>query len=137
MSGDPGTIYYRYLSMKLETAGRHLSNLTEKYQPLDATLARRMRGVISELTDIAGEAKRRERRDPLPPGQSRAMVFLQDFIRDQGRAPSRSEMAKGLGYRSSNAAECVLRRLAWKGYLCLLPRVNGGIRLRRSYDPPA
>lgn len=128
-------ISYRNLAKRLEAHARQLGKLEGEYAEFDRGLARRMHLTRDMLEQLAVDAQERTRRDPLPPGQARAMLFLQEYVQEHGRAPSRSEMSKGLSYRSNNAAECVLRQLARKGYLCLLPRVTGGIRLRRSYVP--
>lgn len=64
------------------------------------------------------------------------MVFLQDYVASQRRPPTRSQIAKGLGFRSANAAECHLRDLSKKGYVQVLPGVVGGIRLKKYYAPP-
>lgn len=129
-------ISYRFLAMQLETCGRELAALADRYKSFDRTLVKRIQLTEGFLQMIAAEAKSRRPRDPLPPGQARVMLFLQNFVQVQGRSPTRTEISRGLGYKSNNAAECVLRYLADKGYLRVLPRVTGGIRLRRIYVPP-
>jgi repressor LexA len=51
---------------------------------------------------------------------------------ETGMPPTRAEIAKGLGFRSVNAAEEHLRALERKGALELLPGTSRGIRLKDS-----
>jgi SOS-response transcriptional repressor LexA len=129
-------ISYRYLAMHLEGAARHLTQLGDRYSSFDRTFARRIHRISDSLKEIGQEAEQRRKRDPLPPGQGRVMLFLQAYVSTHGSSPTRSQIAKDLGYRSNNAAECVLRQLARKGYVTLLPGVTAGIRLRRQYVSP-
>ena len=53
----------------------------------------------------------------LTPRQQAVFQFIQDFVREHGLPPTRSEIASAMGYRSVNAAEEHLRALARKGVL--------------------
>ena len=56
----------------------------------------------------------------LTKAQTRVLDVIQQSIRDEGRPPTRAEIAETLGFRSINAAEAHLRAL-WR---------LGGIRLQ-------
>jgi hypothetical protein len=53
-----------------------------------------------------------------------------EHIARTGSSPTRSEIAQAMGYRSANAAEEMVRRLARKGVLELTPGVSRGIKVR-------
>jgi repressor LexA len=65
----------------------------------------------------------------LTPRQAEILSFLQAFIDDSGRPPTRAEIARGLGFRSANAAEEHLRALQRKGVIELVPGASRGIQL--------
>jgi len=66
----------------------------------------------------------------LTPRQSEILLFLQEFIEEAGMPPTRAEIARGLGFRSVNAAEEHLRALQRKGVIELVPGTSRGIRLK-------
>lgn len=61
--------------------------------------------------------------------QQKALDVIRDQIETNGLPPTRAELARQLGFRSANAAEEVLKVLARKGVLELLPGASRGIRL--------
>jgi len=61
--------------------------------------------------------------------QSEILSFIQAFIDESGMPPTRAEIARGLGFRSANAAEEHLRALQRKGVIELLPGASRGIQL--------
>ena len=61
--------------------------------------------------------------------QSEILSFIQGFIDESGMPPTRAEIARGLGFRSANAAEEHLRALQRKGVIELLPGASRGIQL--------
>lgn len=74
----------------------------------------------------------------LTKAQTRVLEVIQDAIRDQGRPPTRAEIAESLGFRSVNAAESHLRALerrgairlqggASRGIQCLVPLDDNGV----------
>lgn len=65
--------------------------------------------------------------DELTPRQVQVLDFLQVQLRQHDRPPTRAEIARHCGYRSPNAAEEVLRRLAEKGFIELVPNIARGI----------
>ena len=69
-----------------------------------------------------------EPRDPSP-RQLAVLQFLRRFISQHGIAPSRAEIANGVGLARPASAEYHLRALAAKNWLELLPNTQRGIRL--------
>ncbi len=65
----------------------------------------------------------------LTPRQEEILGWIREFAGRTGFPPTRAEIARGLGFRSANAAEQHLRALARKGALELLPGASRGIRL--------
>ncbi|MAD91431.1 MAG: hypothetical protein CMQ54_01720 [Gammaproteobacteria bacterium] len=66
----------------------------------------------------------------LTPRQKQILELIQDFIFETGMPPTRAEIAKQLGFKSSNAAEEHLRALQRKGLLELIPGTSRGIQLQ-------
>jgi repressor LexA len=58
--------------------------------------------------------------------------MIQEFMAEYGMPPTRAEIAKELGFKSSNAAEEHLRALQKKGVLELVPGTSRGIQLKDS-----
>jgi len=65
----------------------------------------------------------------LTPRQQEVLRFIQDFLREHGLPPTRSEIAGALGFRSPNAAEDHLRALERKGVIGLRAGASRGIRI--------
>jgi len=61
--------------------------------------------------------------------QHEILVFIQEFIEEEGFPPTRAEIADALGFRSVNAAEDHLKALVRKGAIEILPGTSRGIRL--------
>ncbi len=61
--------------------------------------------------------------------QTQILYFIQSFIDENGMPPTRAEIARGLGFRSANAAEEHLRALQRKGVIDLLPGASRGIQV--------
>ena len=68
--------------------------------------------------------------EDLTPRQHEILALIREWIERHGAPPTRSEIARALGFRSANAAESHLRALARKGALELTPGASRGIRLR-------
>jgi repressor LexA len=64
--------------------------------------------------------------------QSQILSFIQGFMHENGMPPTRAEIARGLGFRSANAAEEHLRALQRKGVIDLLPGASRGIQIRED-----
>lgn len=75
--------------------------------------------------------------DRLTPRQEEILRWIREFLENAGFPPTRAEIARGLGFKSANAAEEHLRALARKGAVELLPGASRGIRLaaRRAGAP--
>jgi len=65
----------------------------------------------------------------LTPRQEEILRWVREFLGRTGFPPTRAEIARGLGFRSANAAEQHLKALARKGAVALLPGASRGIRL--------
>ncbi len=61
--------------------------------------------------------------------QEEILQWIREYAGRAGFPPTRAEIARGLGFRSANAAEQHLRALARKGAVALLPGASRGIRL--------
>jgi len=68
--------------------------------------------------------------------QKDILSLIQANILSHGSAPTRSEIAKQMGFRSPNAAEDHLRALAKKGAIELIPGTSRGIRLIKGPGLP-
>ncbi|MDH4049123.1 MAG: transcriptional repressor LexA [Gammaproteobacteria bacterium] len=68
----------------------------------------------------------------LTPRQSQILHMIQEFMAEYGMPPTRAEIARELGFKSSNAAEEHLRALQKKGVLELIPGTSRGIQLKDS-----
>jgi repressor LexA len=66
---------------------------------------------------------------PLTARQNQVLLYIQEFMQDEGFPPTRADIAKGLGFRSINAAEDHLKALVRKGAIEILPGTSRGIRL--------
>lgn len=65
----------------------------------------------------------------LTPRQEEILRWIREFMERTGFPPTRVEIARGLGFRSANAADQHLKALARKGAVALLPGASRGIRL--------
>ena len=74
--------------------------------------------------------------EDLTPRQAQVLEAVRRFLREEGRPPTRAELARVMGFRSPNAAEAHLRALARKGALEILPGASRGIRLREEEGLP-
>ena len=68
----------------------------------------------------------------LTPRQKEILNMIQEFIAEYGMPPTRADIARELGFKSSNAAEEHLRALQKKGVLDLVPGASRGIQLKDS-----
>lgn len=65
----------------------------------------------------------------LTPRQQNVYDFIIKTMNELGYPPTRAEIARGLGFRSPNAAEEHLRALKRKGVIRMIPGTSRGIRL--------
>ena len=64
----------------------------------------------------------------LTKAQTRVLGVIQQSIRDEGRPPTRAEIAEALGFRSINASESHLRALERRGAIRLQGGASRGIQ---------
>ncbi len=69
--------------------------------------------------------------------QLRVIEFIRRFLADRGFPPTQAEIARGLRFRSVNAAVQHLKLLARKGVLSVEPGLARGIRLLSKTGAPA
>jgi len=77
--------------------------------------------------------------DPPLPLSARQQQILQQiarFMAQQGRPPTRADLARALGLRNRQGIDQHLRALERKGYLQLEPGIARGIRLLQSEESP-
>lgn len=65
--------------------------------------------------------------------QTKMMQFIKDYFTQHEVPPTRAEIAKGMGYKSCNAAEEGLRILERKGQIRIVKGVSRGIRLEAQW----
>lgn len=61
--------------------------------------------------------------------QNQVLEFIRNHIESNQVPPTRAEIARGLGFRSPNAAEEHLKALARKGAIVMVPGASRGIRV--------
>jgi repressor LexA len=67
--------------------------------------------------------------------QRRVLEFIQGCIREDGRPPTRQEIATHFKYRSLTTVESHLRLIAQKGYLRIEPNQSRGLQLMLPRQP--
>lgn len=65
----------------------------------------------------------------LTPRQQEILALIRRFVTETGYPPTRTEIARTMGFRSTNAAEDHLRALARKGVIEIRAGASRGIRL--------
>jgi repressor LexA len=65
----------------------------------------------------------------LTPAQGRVLRFIEEFLAERGFPPTHAEIARGLGFRSPNAATDHVKRLVARGALAAEPTRSRGLRL--------
>jgi len=73
---------------------------------------------------------------PLTVQQQKILQFIRQAIEISGFPPTRAEIARGLNFRSPNAAEAHLRALEKKGAIEILRGAARGIRMKESSGLP-
>jgi repressor LexA len=66
---------------------------------------------------------------PLSPRQQQILQRITEFITQQGRPPTRADLARALGLRNRQGIDQHLRALERKGYLQLEPGIARGLRV--------
>ncbi len=71
----------------------------------------------------------------LTPRQAEILAYIKDYQQETGFPPTRSEIAKKMGFKSPNAAEEHLRALEKKQAIQMIPGTSRGIRLPAMEHP--
>ena len=66
---------------------------------------------------------------PLTDSQKAVLAFIKSFQEKEGFPPTQAEIAKGMGFRSANAAAQHLRLLTKKGAIEMTPGLARGLRI--------
>ncbi len=66
--------------------------------------------------------------------QQEILLWIRQYMANEGMPPTRVELCKAMGFRSPNAAEDHLKALARKGVISLLPGASRGIRLLQEEE---
>ncbi|MEO1573946.1 MAG: transcriptional repressor LexA [Pseudomonadota bacterium] len=66
--------------------------------------------------------------------QAEILTLIHDHMTETGMPPTRAEIARQLGFKSTNAAEEHLRALERKGAIELIPGTSRGIRIKSHMD---
>ena len=61
--------------------------------------------------------------------QEEILQYIKEYLQETGFPPTRSDIAKKMGFKSPNAAEDHLRALARKGAIEMIPGASRGIKL--------
>lgn len=72
--------------------------------------------------------------------QSEILTLIQQSLSETGYPPTRAEIARQMGFKSTNASEDHLRALEKKGFIELTPGASRGIRLTKTLNrtqPPS
>jgi len=72
--------------------------------------------------------------DDLTPRQAEVLALIRETVSRTGLPPTRTELARRLGVRSANSAELLLRALARKGVITLIPGASRGIQLAETLE---
>jgi repressor LexA len=75
--------------------------------------------------------------DDLTPRQAEVLALIRETVSRTGLPPTRTELARRLGVRSANSAELLLRALARKGVITLIPGASRGIQLTETLEAEA
>jgi repressor LexA len=73
---------------------------------------------------------------PLTQRQAEILKLIQSFVEDTGFPPTRSDIARALNFKSTNAAEDHLRALERKGHIKIARGTSRGIQLLKNYGLP-
>ena len=73
---------------------------------------------------------------PLTQRQAEILKLIQSFVEDTGFPPTRSDIARALNFKSTNAAEDHLRALERKGHIKIARDTSRGIQLLKNSGLP-
>lgn len=126
---------YQSIAMHLRCIARELDTVAESHGSLDPNLIAAVTSQASAVATLAQTAEASRPRDPLTPAQMRVMAFLRTFLKEHSQAPTRGEIAKGLGFASPNAAQEHLKALERRGVIEVTEGLARGIRLNKRSTP--
>lgn len=72
--------------------------------------------------------------NPLTEKQRATLEFIRNYIKQHRMAPTMSEIAEGMGWRSPNAAQAHVDALKRKGLVTMRRGVSRGLALTRCCD---
>lgn len=123
---------YRALSDRLAELSAEITLAAQESEYVDAEISRQLHEHAQAIQGLSEVAAGNLRRDPLPPGQARALAFIRQYILDHKAPPTRAEIAEGLGLLSYNGAHDHIKALERKGHIQILPGQARGIRIVTS-----
>jgi hypothetical protein len=119
------------LAARLQSISRDLETAAEEFAALDTPAIADLKDYAESLASLSELVAQNRRLDPLPPGQARVLSFVRQFINEHGWPPTRKEIADALGFKSPNAAQEHLQRLAERGIVTLVEGAARGIRINK------
>lgn len=122
---------YRLLQRRLLSAARSLRAASTRFAKLDSELLTAVKSQAEKLTDLADKAGQLRKLDPLPSGQARVLIYIRKYIEKHGFAPTRKEIADGMGFASINAAQQHVEALAEKGMITVVELEKRAIRVNK------
>lgn len=123
---------HRALADRLAELSVSITQAANEFEQLAPGTARQLLEHAEAIQRLSTGAEENVRHDPLPPGQARVLAYVRQFILDHKMPPTRAQIARGLGFSSSNGAQEHLEALRAKGVIELIPGQSRGIRLVTS-----
>lgn len=116
--------------MSCPTPQRQLRQIAQTLKRIAGELvhpghARALQIHADALTRLAERITPEFRQDMLTPQQSRVLEDIRQHLSDQGRPPTRREIAQEFGFASLNAAQDHVKALERKGFLTLTVGARG------------
>jgi hypothetical protein len=122
---------YRLLQRRLLSAARSLRAAATRFAKLDPELLAAVKAHAEKLADLATRAEQFRKFDPLPSGQARVLIYIRKYIEKHGFAPTRKEIADGMGFSSINAAQQHVEALAARGAITVGELEKRAIRVNK------
>jgi hypothetical protein len=85
--------------------------------------------IVHRNVNHLAKPKRPNKYGALTPTQDEVLSFIKGEIMENQMPPTRREIAEAFGWKSGNAADCVLRALRRKGAIELRPGISRGIKV--------
>lgn len=124
------------LSIRLRKFAEEIELLADHYadDDIDTDILADMRACAERLATLGDPllmSRRKAGIHPLTPNQARVLMFIRAYLEKNACAPTRQEIADGLGFSSANGVQDCLRRMEIRGVLTLVDGVARGIRLNK------